>query len=1095
MVPRTDPPGRQLTGKRSVATAPILKAPIPENEAERLAALRASGLLDSPPEERFDRLTRLARQLFNVPIALVVLIDSERQWFKSRQGLDVCETSRDISICAHAILHDAILEVPDTTLDARFSSSPLVTGAPGIRYYAGAPLSHGKGLRIGTLCIIDTVPRPPLTTAQRRALRDLADCAEREVNSANEAILQARLNLSLQRSADIVRGLPDIVFVALRDGTLRDSNDHPDLLHGRDDIVGRRLSEFLSPDLSERSLAALGDCLRSGQPTRIEYALEVPGGPAEFEARFSRLNDDEALVVIRNVTAEHAATTQLRESEQRLAGVIEGTNIGTWEWNVQTGETVFNERWADIVGYTLAELQPVNIQTWLKLAHPDDLQLSGAALERHFNGELDYYDIECRMRHKQGHWVWVHDRGRVVTRTPEGLPERMFGTHADITEQKLAEQALRDSEQQFRSLVDSIPGTTFRCRLDEHWSMLFMSAQIEALSGYPASDFIGSVVRSYVSVIHPDDREHTEQTVWSALRGDGKWQVEYRILRRDGGMRWVQERGTAVRDAEGEIEYLDGFILDISAERDARQEIERQLEAFSVLNEVASGQPQPLTEQITQALRLAADYLELECGIVSRVRGDDYQIRAFVAPPDMPMQVRQHFPLGTTCCALTLQSEDLLTIEHMAASPHRSHPCYEHLGLEAYIGIPLTVGGAIYGTLNFSSRAPRQTPFRESEKMFLRLLARWTSSTIERERALQSLRRGEARLRGLFELSPIGIALNDFATGAYIDVNDALLAPTGYTREEFLTLSYWDLTPPEYLERENEQLARLERTGRYGPYEKEYLRKDGRRYPVLLNGTLLHDPDGRRRIWSIVEDISERKRMERMKNEFISTVSHELRTPVTALSGALGMLRHISADALPEQAREMLGIAEKNSLRLGLLIDDLLDMEKLAAGKLRLDLVAQPLRPIIEQAVRDNQTYADQFNVRFELTPGQDPIAQVDTNRFYQVLANLLSNAAKFSPHGERVEIDLQSDGGRVRVSVVDHGPGIPAAFRERIFQKFSQSDASDTRQRGGTGLGLAISRELVERMHGCIGFESVEGHGATFRVHFPHTPTEDSRA
>lgn len=133
-------------------------APIPNNEPARLATLRALRLLDSPSEERFDRLTRVARRLFKAPIALVSLIDENRQWFKSCIGLNVAETSRDISFCGHAILHDDVLVIPDARNDARFYDNPLVTGAPGIRFYAGQPLTAPNGSKLGTLCVIDTHP-------------------------------------------------------------------------------------------------------------------------------------------------------------------------------------------------------------------------------------------------------------------------------------------------------------------------------------------------------------------------------------------------------------------------------------------------------------------------------------------------------------------------------------------------------------------------------------------------------------------------------------------------------------------------------------------------------------------------------------------------------------------------------------------------------------------------------------------------------------------------------------------------------------------------------------------------------------------------
>jgi len=135
-----------------------------------------------------------------------------------------------------------------------------------------------------------------------------------------------------------------------------------------------------------------------------------------------------------------------RENETRFAGIIEGADVGVWEWNVATGETVFNERWAQIIGYSLQELAPVSIETWVKLAHPDDLERSSALLKRHFDGELDFYECEARMRHKNGDWVWVKDRGRVITRTPDGQPLLMYGIHSDITRRKQDHAALLELE-------------------------------------------------------------------------------------------------------------------------------------------------------------------------------------------------------------------------------------------------------------------------------------------------------------------------------------------------------------------------------------------------------------------------------------------------------------------------------------------------------------------------------------------------------------------------------------------------------------------------------------------------------------------------
>lgn len=238
---------------------------------------------------------------------------------------------------------------------------------------------------------------------------------------------------------------------------------------------------------------------------------------------------------------------------------------------------------------------------------------------------------------------------------------------------------------------------------------------------------------------------------------------------------------------------------------------------------------------------------------------------------------------------------------------------------------------------------------------------------------------------------------------------------------------------------------------------------------------------------AIEADITERKKVERMKNEFIATVSHELRTPLTSIRGALGLVTGGVAGPVSDQAKQLLETAAKNSERLTELINDILDIEKIESGSMTFALGPEPLARLISQALEANAPYAAALGVSLRLAAPVPAVeVSVDGGRFVQVMNNLLSNAAKFSPRGSVVEISAAVRDEAVRVSVTDQGPGIPDEFRERIFQKFSQADASDTRARGGTGLGLAISKSIVERMGGRIGFESREGRGATFFFDLP---------
>lgn len=266
------------------------------------------------------------------------------------------------------------------------------------------------------------------------------------------------------------------------------------------------------------------------------------------------------------------------------------------------------------------------------------------------------------------------------------------------------------------------------------------------------------------------------------------------------------------------------------------------------------------------------------------------------------------------------------------------------------------------------------------------------------------------------------------------------------------------------------------------------LRRNGETFTIELRVSQISH-HGERRFIGLVRDITERKRIERMKSELVSIVSHELRTPLTSISGALGL---IVGGALGEPSPtmlQMLTIAHQNSLRLGRLVDDLLDMDKLVAGKMTLQLHGHSLVRQMQLATDANQGYAAKHGVYLQLEPLPTLQLIADDDRLQQVLANLISNAVKFSPEGGTVSLGAQQRGAWVRIWVRDQGPGIAPEFHARIFQKFSQADSSDTRQKGGTGLGLAISKELIEHMHGRIGFDSEPGHGACFWCELPLAP------
>ncbi|MDP3001421.1 MAG: PAS domain S-box protein, partial [Bryobacterales bacterium] len=283
------------------------------------------------------------------------------------------------------------------------------------------------------------------------------------------------------------------------------------------------------------------------------------------------------LTVMIDITGRKAAERKLEDERQRLSHIIEGTQAGTWEWNVPTGETVFNENWAQIVGYTLAELAPVSVKTWEALTQPDDLKRSGELLERHFAGELPYYDCEFRMKHKDGHWVWVYSRGRLISRTGDGKPLMMSGTHADIGERKRAEEALRQERRKKEAVLADLfeQAPVAYHELDREGAVRRVNAAECALLGYQADEILG---RPAWELVVEADRAASRKAVLGKLSGAQPLApVRRRYLRRDGVELLLEIHDRLVRSETGEIQGLRSAFLDVTEAARAEEQVQRHM--------------------------------------------------------------------------------------------------------------------------------------------------------------------------------------------------------------------------------------------------------------------------------------------------------------------------------------------------------------------------------------------------------------------------------------------------------------------------------------------------------------------------------------
>lgn len=493
-----------------------MKCPeIPDNEAERLAALHRLGILDTEAEERFDRLTALACFAFKVDIALVSLIDANRQWFKSTRGLDVRQTDRESSFCGHAINEAHTLVIPDALEDNRFFDNPLVTGPPHIRFYAGAPLTDADGYVLGTFCLIDSRPRQ-MTAEELVHLRYLADQVEREI--AHNDWRQA---LSEQKTA-------------------------------------RQL---------------------------------------------------------------------IQDREQLLRTIIDNLPVNIYVKDLAHRKTLANKSEQDFVG--------------------------------------------------------VHSEAELL-----GLSDAdIYPFHGDLL-------VLGEEEDQ-------------------------------------------RVTRHGESIIDKETR---------ALDENGK-ETQFRLSK------------LPLYNSNNEIIGLVGISIDITREKAAARQTERQILALKLLQDIGSQVGPDMGERMRRALRIGLNYLDMDLGIISQLENTIYSIRWAQSNQDIPVTENQTLSLEDTYCQFLFENNGELSIEHMGKSRYADHKAYQLHQLESYLGSLLTANGQVIGTLNFTAKNPRRRPFDDGERLFMRLLCRWVAAELERSQSEEKLNDLMAQVPGMiyqFRLWPDG---------------------------------------------------------------------------------------------------------------------------------------------------------------------------------------------------------------------------------------------------------------------------------------------------------------------------------------------------
>ena len=371
----------------------------------------------------------------------------------------------------------------------------------------------------------------------------------------------------------------------------------------------------------------------------------------------------------------------------------------------------------------------------------------------------------------------------------------------------------------------------------------------------------------------------------------------------------------------------------------------------------------------------------------------------------------------------------------------------------------------------------------------------WRTTSLRRA-ALERIRRLSRRNRAILNSAVDGMLVLD-DEGYIREVNPSVTRLFGYTQDELVGMHNTGLMakPVPFAE----SLAWLRVVGAAGEegsgQRQEFIGRRSDRSTLATDVSISRLSDGEEVSYVVViRDVTERRRIEAMKTEFVSTVSHELRTPLTSIGGSLGLLSAGAAGPLGDKAARLVSIAHSNCERLIRLINDILDIEKIESGKMQFDLRRLPLGPLVDRTVAANQSFGEAHSVTLAVSIPPWPVTIMgDPDRLEQLLTNLVSNAIKHSPEGGTVEVAIDTVNGQARISVLDRGAGIPKAFRTRIFGKFAWADGSDSRRRGGTGLGLTIAKEIAERHSGTLGFADRAGGGTIFTVELPMADCDDT--